>query len=231
MSTDSAPTTEAAAEEPAAGPSRRLIAAGAVAAALVLYAGAAWALSSRVPYGSTVAGVPLGGQTRNAAVDRLSAAADQLGGSLPVTVDGRSARLDLASAGLSVDAEATVDPLVGFGLDPVSLLRHLTGGGEHPVRPEADSGRLMAALQGIAGAVATPAQDAAIRYVDGAPVLTPAQPGRELDPAAAVTVVENSWLAGTRPVTLPTDTVQPEITQPEGRAALTELAQPAVSGP
>ena len=58
MSTDSVQTTEApgADESPATGSiRRRLIVGGAVAAVLVLYTGAAWALSSRVPSGTTVA--------------------------------------------------------------------------------------------------------------------------------------------------------------------------------
>jgi vancomycin resistance protein YoaR len=204
---------------------------GALAAAVVLYGGFAWAMSSRVPHGTTVGGVDLGGQDRDGAVGRLTAAVAKLDGGLPVTANGRAATLDLQRAGLTVDAEATVDDLVGFSLSPITLLRHLTGGGEQPALPEPKEAELEAALAVIAAGVSSPATDAKIAFVKGKPVLTPAVTGTELRTAPAATVVRNSWLTGPRPLPLPTTVKQPEITQQKGETALAELAQPAVSGP
>ena len=227
-------TTEAPGEDespPAGSARRRLIVGGALAAVIVLYSGAAWAMSSRVPNGTTVAGVDLGGQGRDAAIDRLRTASSKLDGSLPITAHGQNASLDLAAAGLSVDAEATVDDLIGFSLNPITLVKHLTGGGEQPALPEADQAKLESALGALATAVAAPATNASISYVNGKPVLAKAVPGTELKPAAAAGVVRTSWLGGARPLPLPTDVKQPDITQEEGEDALAKLAEPAVAGP
>lgn len=210
---------------------RRLIVGGAVAAGVVLYFGAAWAVSSRVPHGTIVAGVDIGGQSRDRAVDRLQDAETKLNGSLAIEADGERASLDLKTAGLTMDAEATVDDLVGFSLSPVALWRQLAGGGDRPLLPRPDQAKLESALGEIATAVAKPATNASIEYVNGVPVLTPAATGTELKPAAAAGVIRTSWLVGTGPLALPTDVKQPEITQQEGQDALEKLARPAVSAP
>jgi vancomycin resistance protein YoaR len=210
---------------------RRLIAAAAVAAAITLYCGAAWAMSSRVPHGTTVAGLDLGGQSRDDAIASIRAATAKLGGSLPVTAAGKNVSLELATVGLTVNAEATVDDLVGFSLSPIALWRHLFGGVDKPTLPEFDQAALDTALGALAAAVAVPAADASIEYVKGVPVLTPATTGIELKSAAAVDAVRSSWLSGRRPLPLPTGVKQPEITQAEGEEALAKLARPAVSGP
>jgi vancomycin resistance protein YoaR len=235
VSTDSVQTTEVPGEDapPVIAPSRRrLIVGAALAAAIVLYAGLAWAMSSRVPYGTTVAGVEIGGQSRDDAHKRLEAAASaQTDGGLPVIANGHTATLDLSTAGLSLDADATLDELVGFSLNPITLVKHFFGDDEQPALPKPDEAVLEAALAVIAEAVAAPAADASIAYVKGKPVLTPAVTGTALQPADAAVEVRRSWLAGARPLPLPTDVKQPEITQQEGEDALAKLAQPAVSAP
>ena len=235
MSTDSDQAIKApeADESPVSGRSRRWLIIGAVAVAvLVIYPAAAWAMASRVPHGTTVAGVDLGGLSRSAAIKRLETAASaQRNGVLPVIANGRTASLDLSAAGLGLDAEATVDSLTGFSLSPVALWRQVAGGGEQSVRPALDEDKLESALAGIATTVATAPTNASIGFVEGKPVLTPAVTGTELKQAAAADVVRASWLAGDRPLVLPTGVKQPEITQKAGEAALAKLAQPAVSGP
>jgi vancomycin resistance protein YoaR len=234
VSTDSAQETqvpEAKKLPPTGSVRNRLIIGAAVAASILLYCAVAWALSSRVPHGSIVAGLNIGGQSRGDAIASLRAATAKLDGSLPITANGKHASLDLATAGLTVDAEATVDSLIGFSLSPTALWRHVAGGGEESLLPEPDEAKLESALGALASAVVVPATDAAIEFVKGAPVLTPAATGIELRPAAAAGVVRTSWLDGPRPMPLPTDVKEPEITQAEGEDALAKLAQPAVSGP
>lgn len=222
---------ESPAGDPAGRQRRRLIAGGALAAALVLYAGLAWALSSRVPHGTSVAGLTLGGLGRTTAIERLQAAEDALGGSLAVVADGRSGSIDLAAAGLIVDAEATAGALVGFSLSPVALWRQVAGGGDQPVLPVPDQARLESELGLLASAVAEPSTNARIMYQQGDPFVTGAEPGAELDLSAAAGVVRRNWLGGARPLQLPAEEKQPEITTAEAQKALASLASPAVSGP
>ncbi len=131
-----------------------------MAAVLVLYVLLAWAMSNRVPSGTTVAGVEIGGQSREAAVTRLEKASADLGGVLPVVANDRKADLDLAAAGLRLDAGQTVDELVGFSLSPVAVMKHWFGGGGETALPEPDRAKLEAALGKLAADVAVPATDA-----------------------------------------------------------------------
>ncbi|GGL31392.1 VanW family protein [Phycicoccus endophyticus] len=131
---DSPSWEEPAWEDPEPGPRRWpwvLLAVLVVAGAL--YAGAAWWFGDRVPGGTTVAGVDVGGQSAPEARRTLAAVfEDGTGERLTLTSSVGTARLDPTKAGLSVDVPATVDGLVGFTLDPGSLWHHVAGGGEEP---------------------------------------------------------------------------------------------------
>jgi vancomycin resistance protein YoaR len=199
-------------------------------AVLLLYGGAAWAFSAKVPGGTTVAGVDVGGLSEPAAARKLTAAFAGLDGSLPVKIGSASAELDLTEAGLTLDAEATARSLAGFSLNPATLWRHVAGAGAQPAVPAVPAARLDAALAALGGEAGRPAADASITFVKGRAVLRNAAPGTALDRPAAAAAVRRGWLGG-GPLTLPTTSAEPEITQAEGEAALEDVARPAVSGP
>ncbi|HEY5435357.1 MAG TPA: hypothetical protein VIK13_08985, partial [Candidatus Limnocylindrales bacterium] len=96
------------------------------------YVGAQWALADRVPPGTTVAGVDIGGMSSAKAVTALRAGlVDIEARGIPITAGDQSTTLLPDQAGLSVDVPATVKELTGFGLEPSRLLAQLTGGGRH----------------------------------------------------------------------------------------------------
>ncbi|MEO7745980.1 MAG: vanomycin resistance protein VanB, partial [Actinomycetota bacterium] len=107
----------------------------ALLAALVVLAGAYVAVAlwagERVPAGVQVQGVDVGGLGRDDAVQLVRAQigprADRL-----VTLEAGPASTPVvpSTAGLGIDVPGTLDPLVGFSLDPRSLLRHLRGDGD-----------------------------------------------------------------------------------------------------
>jgi vancomycin resistance protein YoaR len=219
-------------EDGGGGTNRRLLVGGAVAAAaIVAYAAAAWATSGSVARETTVGGVALGGLGREAAVQRLDAAAATASGSVPVKAGDRTATVDLTAAGLAVDSSATVDELVGFSLNPVSLWRHVAGGGEREAVEKGDAAGLPKALDALAAQVRKPAKDATITLTGGKPAVTPAVVGTDLDTAAAADTIRATWLSGSRPIVLPVKQVQPKVTQAAADAGLRDVATPAVSGP
>lgn len=196
-----------------------------------LYTGAQWFVADSVPSGTTVAGVDIGGLD---AADAVAALEDGLGprAAEPVTVQAgdASSTLDPAEAGLSLDAQATVDELTGFSLSPVRLLEHLTGAGEVAPEIDVDRAALTAAVSSVADSLATEPVDGTVRFADGEPAATEAVDGSQVVADAAEDEVVASWLVTTGPIDLPTEAVPPQIDQEATDAALA-VAEEIVSGP
>ena len=197
------------------------------------YVGASFALGDRVPRGATVAGVDIGGQSGDAAVATLDTSlAKATGGPLAVTANDVQAEIDPVAGGLTFDARATVDRLVGVDLtDPSRLWRQLVGVGEQSPVTRVDDAALSAAVATLSGTLALEPVDGSILFVDGTPHATTAADGWQLDEQAAARKIADEWLVAARPLALPTVVVEPDITQAETDAALTEVAQRVTSGP
>jgi vancomycin resistance protein YoaR len=198
------------------------------------YSAAYLAASDRVPRGTTVAGVEIGGETEDEAVATLEEGlADRTSGAVEVVVDGRNLRLRPAELGLDVDLEATVAAAGGGrSWDPARLWDYYTGGDELEPVLAVDDDAMTAALDGLAEQVGTPARDGAVGF-DGTRVdVREPRPGRQLDTEAARAAIEEQWLAeDDEPVALTLTASEPEIGTADVRAAVDDFANPAVSAP
>lgn len=196
-----------------------------------LYTGAQWFFSDKVPSGTSVAGVDVGGQTRTAAQDTLEA---ELGprAAEPVTLTAgeASTTLDPAAAGLTFDAAATAEELTAFSMSPARLWQHLFGGQDEAPVLAVDEAALDAQVEALRGSLEIEPVDGTVQFVDGAPTSTPAADGSALVTDEVPAVITGSWLVTDGPVALPTEPVEPAITQEETDAALAQ-AQKVVSAP
>ena len=217
---------------PTGHPGRRWILLGVLFAAAVLgaYVLAAWAVSGRVPRGTTVSGVAVGGMGRTEAQDQLEAAAARMSSGVPLRIGSHSVTLDVEQAGLRLDLDRTLDSLMGFSLDPAVIWRQVAGGGEQVAVTTGD-GNLTAQLNELGAAVSTPAKDASIGFSGVTPIVHSAQAGSKLDVAGATRLIRRYWLAGPRPLVLPITTIEPRITQADAEKALDDVARRAVSAP
>ena len=95
-----------------------------------LYVAAHYAAGDKVPRGTTVSGVSIGGHPQAEAADRLQAGlADQVSAPVEATVDGTPVTVEATEAGLAVDYEASVAEAGGEeSWDPVRLWNYFTGG-------------------------------------------------------------------------------------------------------
>ena len=171
------------------------------------------------PSGSIIAGVPVGGLDRGAAIERVQRAY-----SLPVELQygGAAIQLSPQAAGFALDlermlpAEAEMDPAGGFLLSLRSRLsdpafqNYLQGqassGVEIPLQYSLSRERLRAALQGIAARYDTP--PTAARPYPASVDFLPGSPGSALDVEAALPLVEKALPSLTsRVVNLPTHPV------------------------
>ena len=207
---------------------RPVLWAGAAGGVVLLgYLAAALAVADRVPTGSTVSGLAIGGQGRQQAEQALTRA--QKSGPVRVTVQGRAANLDPTAAGLTVEAKIVVADLTGFSLDPARLWRQI-GGGPRLQTGAGSVDQLNAALRQVATDLDVPAADASVTLTGTTPTITPSSTGTSLDVPAAAAALRRGWLAGS-PVPLPVRTTPAKIDDAQAQKALDQLVRPALSGP
>lgn len=210
--------------------------AGLVAAAvlglLTLLYGIDLGLSQReVPRGVTVAGVPVGGLERTVAEQRLREEIEpRLTEPVPVRAGTVQTTLDPAAAGLALDWPATLDQAGEQPLNPWTRLTSLFTSREVGVATTADREQLLGALEALRPQTDLPPAEGTIRFEGTTPVPVDPVAGQNLDVAGATEAMRADW-ASDRPVTLPVRVI-PVSTTPEGiRTAVTEIVEPAVSGP
>lgn len=196
------------------------------------YVGASYALGDRVPHGTTVAGVAIGGMTSSRAEQTLTAGlAGKVTAPLTVVAKDQQASFDPVAGGLKLDAVATVRRLVGVDLrDPARLWRQVVGGRAVAPVTAVDDTALGTALSALSQTLHQDAVDGTVVFVDGTPHLTDAQDGWALDQAGSTEALTSGWLTTSGPLTLPTTVVAPAISQQAAEQAMSSQATPLAAG-
>lgn len=196
-----------------------------------LFVAGQWAVADKVPRGTTVAGVDVGGKSATAAADALeSSLADRTTAPIILEAGGLTAEIDPERAGLTLDASGTVEGLVGFDLSPSHLWHALVGGDAVTPRVTVDDAALDAELAAAAEALRVEPVDGTVVFADGKVAGTAATAGADVDVAAARQLIVTSWLMTDGPLALPVVAREPAVTQEETDAALT-LGRALVSAP
>ena len=186
----------------------------------------AWAAqdgAGRVPEGTRIGGVDVGGLDRDTAVARLRAQiAAPLERSVTVTVDGETMRIGPRRARVSLDIERAVDDAVDFGERGNFLLRgwRELSGDEIPsdakVHVRVDKDAVRAFVDGIAERVAEPARDAELAIALESVSVSPSSPGQRLaDPDGLTDQIVRAMKSpdASRDLEADVERVAPEVTE------------------
>jgi vancomycin resistance protein YoaR len=200
-----------------------------------LYA-AGWAFASdKVPRGTTVAGVEIGGLRPAAATDRLEERlAPRLDDPVVVVADGRRVRIDPAAAGFGVDYAESVDRAGGArSWQPGRLWNFFFAGGEDlDAVVTVDGDALSAALEPLTDTIDQPPVNGAVTFTKGRAQARMPQPGQKVDlDSAAASITQAIVSPDDRLAEVDVTVVEPEITAAEVDKALREFARPAMSAP
>ena len=200
--------------------------AGGVYGALCLVAG------DKVPSGTTVDGVSIGGLHRSAAEERLSS---QLGprSRQPIAVQGGGldTTIDPAAAGLSLDLTGTVRAAGGGNVfTPARLWTYFTGGGDVEPRLTIDRPRLSDAVATLASDVDKAPVDGAVTFGAGVAVPAQATTGQRLSRGGSREAILRAYL-GSEPAVLAVTPLPPVVDDAAVDTAMTSFARPATSGP
>lgn len=187
--------------------------------------------SGKVPRGTVVAGIAVGGLDRTAAERTLR---DQLTPRLhePVALQAGPARAQIVpdQAGLGVDFAATVDQSGSQPLNPFTRLTSLFA--THDVEPvtRSDGARTAAAVDDATRTLQGAPTEGTIRFDGAKPIVVEPVAGRTVDTAGTVTALINQWSLA-KPIDVPVSEHPVETTSDGVHRALKEIAEPAVSAP
>ena len=212
--------------------------AGIIAAAglgvIVVGYGAAFAFAgSKIPSGTTVLGIGIGGLSKDAAQAKLTdGLKDRVAAPIALTAGGSKFQVVPADAGLSVDVAKTVDAAgAGRSLSPVRIWHALTGGDAVKPVVTKDDAKLKAAVDKLAGQVNRKATEGTITFTGTKPVKHEPAEGLELDTAKATGAVLAAYPSDGNAADLPVSTTKPQAASEAIDKAITEFAEPAMSGP
>lgn len=195
------------------------------------YTAAYLVAGDKVPRGTTVDGVDVGGRTQAAAARALAdGLADRADAPIEVLVDGESRTVTPAQAGLSVDYAASVAAAGGAqSWEPQRLWDYYTGGEDLEAVVRVDDAAMQALLDTIADSTVTPPTDGGVVF-NGAHVRTIAPVvGQEINPDEARAALEAAYLTDDPVVELAVHDSEPDIDAGDVQQALNRFANPAVS--
>jgi len=190
--------------------------------------------SDRVPRGTTVSGVEIGGLRPTAAKQKLADELEERGAApIMVTAFSQRGRVDPREAGMDVDIDASVDQAGGGrSWHPARIWDSLTGGQDLEAVTTVDEEALAKELKGFTREVDTPAREGRVVFRRDSAVARQPRSGEIVDRDAARTAVQEAFLAEDgAPVELPTTVDEPEIDKEDVSRAMEEFANPAVSAP
>ncbi|CAM3622271.1 VanW family protein [Nocardioides marinus] len=197
------------------------------------YAAAGAFASDRVPRGTTVGGVAVGGQTPAEAKQTLARAwRDRVDAPITVTVDGESTTVAPSEAGLEPALDATVEAAgAGDSWAPGRLWDYWTGGDEVAPVVTVDEQRMQATVQRLDGELGTAPVDGTVSFTGSTVRTTKATTGRVLDDEAVREALVAAYLSEEPSAELELVEVEPDITDADVEQAVEDYANPALSGP
>ena len=209
----------------------RGVLAGIIGAGLLVlvWGGAAIAATQHVFAGSTVSGVDVGDMSPDEA---RQVVADQIGAELaqPVTLSANDSTDTLvpADSGVSVDAAASINRLIDPTINPVTLIKRLSGTSVDAVTI-VDSDALTNALNARLGTLATGTADAVVTLEGTTPVVTPGTDGTGMDVDASVKALSAGWPLGQEEIAMVEGTARPAITDDDAEAFVDSVLTPLLS--
>ncbi|WUJ72114.1 VanW family protein [Kribbella soli] len=196
--------------------------------------GAAFAFAGdKIPGDTTVLGIPIGGLSKDDAKAKLDAGLkDRIAAPIALKAGESKFTVAPADAGLTVDVDATVDAAgAGRSLSPARIWHALTGGDAVKPVVEKDDARLKAAIDKLSAQMNRPATEGTITFKGTTPVTHQPAPGLQLDAAKAPAAVIAAYPSDGNAKDLPVGVTQPKAGSDAIKKALTDFAEPAMSGP
>lgn len=207
------------------------IAGGIIIAVFMVFLGAYVATNDGVRPGTTVAGTNVGGLSESEAVAVLK---DTLTKDLnrPITVNAGEEVFEIRpkAAGITLDAQATIEPALSRGWNPLTVFTDLFG--NHELEPvlAVDQVALVEQVASVAQAVDQLPVEPKLKVTPKKITLTPGTNGLQIDQEQLAQDIVAAVLAPREPIEAPSKSTPPRVSEETAMAA-EQLAQRAVADP
>ena len=194
----------------------------------LIWLGAWLAVGSGIPSGVSVAGIDIGGKTKEAAISELNLQLKkQTKSQINLTAKAASISISPKSAGISVDVAATLEKAPHRTVNPINLFSILTSKTDLMPTIEIDKDKFIKALRPLEIRTTKSPRDATIVYKELEPQVLSSLGGVEIDRKKAIKAVSKYWLKK-NVIDLPMKKVKPKASAKDATAFL-EFARQAVS--
>lgn len=208
-----------------------LVVGGLVAAVVLLYLAAVLAIGDGVRAGTTVAGVPVGGQSTDEAIATLEGTVGaRIAKPVRVKAGDQTFVIEPGESGIAFDAAATIAQASGRTWNPIALVGDLVGQRSLDPVITVDEAALDAQVEAIATAVDTPPTEPTLTMKGRTPKLKSGKDGRVLDQPALAAAIREAVPLKRKPIQAPIVDAPPTISADAAKQAV-ELARTAVSDP
>jgi vancomycin resistance protein YoaR len=191
-------------------------------------------VGGKVPSGTEVADVDIGGLSTEDAEERLeSELTDRSDEPIRLTWEDQTFEVDPEQAGLRLDSEATVEEAGGGrSWNPLTMVEVLIGSDDVDPVVDVDHEALDAEIAGIAEQIdVEPVEPMVTFNRRGGHDATQPKPGQAVDGEATAGAVVEAYLRSDEPVEISVQEVAPAVDADGLATAIDELAEPAMSGP
>jgi vancomycin resistance protein YoaR len=202
------------------------------------YAAAYAVAGNKVPRGTSISGVDVGGMPRSAAIEELEEAfGRRVDAPIEVSVDAKGAKPRTATVspsdiGLSIDYAASVDEAgAGRSWLPGRQWDYFTGGEDAEAVVLVDDELLEDELEELSKGLGTPPKDGTVTFTAEGVETTEAVPGEEIDRETAREQIVDAFLGEQSEVELTVAEAQPEIDDSDVAEAVESFANPAMADP
>ena len=177
------------------------------------YVAAYAAAGGKVPVGTTVAGVDIGGRQPSTAMEILrDGLADRTDRPFTVVINGRTQQVRPTDVGLGIDYAASVRKASAErSWRPSRLWRYFTGGSTFTPVVTLDQDRLATLLARLDASDGRTPANGSVTFRNGTFTVRPPRPGLTLDPRAAGTAFWNAYLSDDPSVQLRMTRTSPTI--------------------
>jgi vancomycin resistance protein YoaR len=197
------------------------------------YFAAYLAAGDKVPVGTTIAGVDIGGRDPSSAMQALrDGLVDRADAPFTVVVNGRAQQIRPSEVGLNVDYTASVRAAgAERSWRPSRLWRYFTAGSSYDPVVSLDQDRLGGLLQRLDVSDGRTAADGSVVFRHGTFIVRPPRPGLVLDPRVAGTAFWNAYLSDAPSVQLRMAPTAPTIDAAAIDRFVKHFANPAMASP
>ncbi|MFC5370623.1 VanW family protein [Arcanobacterium bovis] len=203
---------------------------------MLAYVALAFYLGARIPSNTEVSGVPVGGLTKDEAKTKLESELQtrtQMPRTVTVQDSPKTVSLNPADFSLRVDADASLNRLVGFSLNPARMIAHFTGGQQSTAIAQVDNQKLASVLDGAIAQLKVDPVEPTIKFDSSKAsiVTTPAKNGVAIEREKAASYLVEHWFAADDKVTLPSKSVSPQVTNEALADFVKNQVDPVISKP